>query len=286
MIILIPVLLSGFALWRIVEKNALRLKVFHDEAQEITKNNKKSLLIWVIFIGLAVLLLLIYGSAVRAALMPRYGAGTPRFPVPGMGKSMIVTGGYLALTVGIQTLISWLGGYGLGMFRWRGRKIISAAMHITAFITPAVLSTPFIIPAARLKLFGTIVPAFAVWLGMPLGTVLFKMYYKGIREAGTEKGGRRDGFFMVLFVVAVFLLLQLNSLFAPLIFGKAGETFLLSSFLYRITFSFQPYIAADITAFALLIYTPWVILIAALLMILGRYFFSRVKILGSAKGSS
>jgi len=286
LIILIPVLLSGLGLWRIVEGQKLKLVVTGEAEREGLSGNKNGFFGWVIVLFIALLIVAVYFLAFRTALQPRRGAAAPRFPVPGLGRSVLVTLGYIIITVGMQTFVSWLGGYGLGMFRSRGGRAVSAAMHITAGVTPVIPAAACFVTFARLHLLETIVPSVLIWFGVPLGIILYKLFYEGVRGTGRDRVNKKDVFLMTLFVATILLFLRLNALFIPLLFGNFGNTYLLPAFLYRLTFSFQPYLASDITAFALLIYTPGTAALAVLLMFLGRNFFPRIKMASSSTVTS
>ncbi len=296
-LVLIPVITAGIIFWA-VSRNRRLIIYLGDRGPERTdaseqsgsKTRAYSIISRIIFVFLLAAFGLFLFYSIRSLHEPFYGEKAPTFPVPGLMRSIGVTTFYLLFTVLIQVVISWMGGYALGTFRPKGRKIITFLLYAKVFILPGLIVLPFYLFALRAAMLNTLLPPIINFFGMPVGILLFKAYYEGVRLDRFRAGNnsylekhKNDSRLFALFTAVIFSLFHLNSLLVPLLTGATAKSRLTPAFIFRMLFTLQNRSIGDINTYLLLLYLPFIIVIIFCLMFLSVKMFSRMKIVFSVR---
>jgi ABC-type glycerol-3-phosphate transport system permease component len=295
-ILLILLLLSGLAIWFILEMTGFKIWV-SDRETGINSRLKSSLslIITIISIFLVIVLLVVF---ILWVFMPLFKAFS--HSLDGYSKVLSESTFFFSLVRSIltlipililQTIISLLGGFALGRYKFIGSRFIFLILCLGLFITPQIFAPQLYEVFGELNMLNNLIPVNLLWLGSPLGIILFKLYFEGfnieMERVNNEKDNQKkfslkiklvaNTILMSVFVMFIFSLLSLNDLISSvtLIFEKNLLT------LYQNNYMNVGMLNMDqgyVLAFAFMSLIP-MILMGIIFILLQIVFFPKMKIL-------
>jgi hypothetical protein len=283
--LLVPVILCGVGAQRIIQRKQIVLWIRSEwkGLKKEERNNRNAAVGWLLFFVLALIPVVFIYIAFQSFFDPRLRAGVPRFPIEGLGKSVLVSFGWFILTLLVQIGVSFSGGYAFGYFKEnKVKKIINNVLLIFIFVTPALILNPLFIFFKDLNIVNSLLPMLLCWLGMPFGIVLFQLYFKGERinkERIEHKELRRNRIKICIFITAVLSLVHVNAIAISLYFGYSTTHQSLHAFLYRLIYSVNKLVPSDFIAYSILIFIPILMVLLTIFVVLNIYLFPRISIL-------
>ncbi|MBN2535139.1 MAG: hypothetical protein JXB88_19815 [Spirochaetales bacterium] len=236
-VLIIILLAAGTGMWFILEKSDI--KIWISDAEPDMGRKMKGNWYIVIFILSIILSALVLVIIIFWILSPVFGALGASFKGQDnysrvlfdhkMNASLLIQAAVMFLTLVFQTGLAFTGGLALGYYRFKGRKIIFFFLCLTAFITPQVIVPQLYILLKNFRLINTLPALILPWFGCPIGIILFKLYFEGVRiESAIEKkqedireeSPRRkkiiiNTILMTVFVLILFFILNINDLMIP-----------------------------------------------------------------------